>query len=598
MVIQRALLLHTSTIYRNTLLSRLYPSTQQQLTYYLNTTRQVATTMKQSSLGTFFGGKKGKKEDSQDDKVSRIPEVGLTKMKVSTNTPLSSSNSNKNKRVIESSDEEEKEETGAAITSPFPVQSESMVGKKHTRSPSSSASSSCTQLDESAEEEEKVVKEKKKVRATAKPKSKKAKIATTHRSTADEDLELIDTKDGKQVPYLELCKVFEAINGTTKRLEITALIRDFLVKVMRVDQEQLTHTVMLCITKIAPDHEGIELGIGESILIKSIAAATGKQVARVKQDRQQLGDLGMVVQRGKSTQNAMFKPKPLSVSKVFATFKEIALTSGSSSIQKKQRLITGLLAACSTTESKYIIRSLENRLRIGLAESTVQTALAHAAVIYEEKTSPDVISSDEYQRATESLKQVLSEYPIYSHVVDSIYKYGIGDVVNHCTLTPTLPVKPMLAKIEKAADDILKRFEDKPFTCEFKYDGERSQVHYVRENDGQTKCVIFSRNAENNTAKYPDIASSVAEVSCANFFICICIGWLIFSCSLIVSIFFACSFARKTSHRLFSIVRRWPGIRKVAKFGPSKHSVRVKERWTMRRISLLVSVALYSISCI
>ncbi|KAJ2384632.1 tRNA ligase, partial [Coemansia sp. RSA 2603] len=69
---------------------------------------------------------------------------------------------------------------------------------------------------------------------------------------------------------------------------------------------------------------------------------------------------------------------------------------------------------------------------------------------------------------------------------------------------------PMLAKIEKAANDILRRFEGKPFTCEFKYDGERSQIHYVADGN-DTKCVIFSRNAENNTVKYPDIASSVKE---------------------------------------------------------------------------------------
>ncbi|KAJ2771935.1 tRNA ligase, partial [Coemansia linderi] len=37
------------------------------------------------------------------------------------------------------------------------------------------------------------------------------------------------------------------------------------------------------------------------------------------------------------------------------------------------------------------------------------------------------------------------------------------------------------------------------------------QIHFVREDDGTTKCVIFSRNAENNTNKYPDIASSVKE---------------------------------------------------------------------------------------
>ncbi|KAJ2827462.1 ATP-dependent DNA ligase Cdc17, partial [Coemansia furcata] len=332
------------------------------------------------------------------------------------------------------------------------------------------ADESATDLDEDNEVPSATAKSSVKATKAKKPAAKKAKVGVEIAQL--DELELIDTKEGGQVPYLALCKVFEIIEGTSKRLEITAYIRDFLLQVMRVDQEQLTHTVMLCISKIAPDHEGIELGIGEAMLIKSIAVATGKQASRVKQEQQELGDLGLVVQRGKSGQRTMFKPKPLSISKVFTTFREIALTSGSSSAQKKQSLIVGLLASCS--------ESLEGRMRIGLAESTVQTALSQAALIYEkgDKGSADISPSD-FQAATESLKQILSEFPIYSNVIESIYKHGIRGVANHCMLTPTLPVKPMLAKIEKAADDVLRRFEGKPFTCEFKYDGERSQIHFV-----------------------------------------------------------------------------------------------------------------------
>ncbi|KAJ2793673.1 ATP-dependent DNA ligase Cdc17, partial [Coemansia helicoidea] len=277
----------------------------------------------------------------------------------------------------------------------------------------------------------------------------------------------------------------------------------------------LRDVVMACINKVAPDHEGIELGIGESILIKAIASATGRQAARIKQEHQELGDLGMVAQRCKTSQRTMFKPKPLSVTRVLQTFKEIAQTSGSSAVQKKSGLISGLLAACSTSsEAKFLIRALEGRLRIGLAESTVQVALAHAALMYE--TKRDDLEPEDLQKATDSLKQVLSEYPVYDSVIGKIYEYGIGDVANHCTLTPTLPVKPMLAKIEKAADDILRRFEGRPFTCEYKYDGERSQIHYVRDADGSERCVVFSRNAENNTAKYPDIAGSVSQFANAS----------------------------------------------------------------------------------
>ena len=61
----------------------------------------------------------------------------------------------------------------------------------------------------------------------------------------------------------------------------------------------------------------------------------------------------------------------------------------------KVDLINKMLAACVGTESKYLIRSLEGKLRIGLAERTVVLSLAHAFVQHEVEKSGKRLSKNE-----------------------------------------------------------------------------------------------------------------------------------------------------------------------------------------------------------
>jgi len=117
--------------------------------------------------------------------------------------------------------------------------------------------------------------------------------------------------------------------------------------------------------------------------------------------------------------------------------------------------------------------------------------------------------------AVEMLKQVYCACPSFDLVLPVLTTHGWKKLPEYCYLTPGVPVQPMLAHPTKRITDVLKRFEDIRFTCEWKYDGERAQVHKLPSGEIQ----VFSRNQENMTGKYPDLAKKLADVSSAETFI-------------------------------------------------------------------------------
>ncbi|MBW0518319.1 hypothetical protein O181_058034 [Austropuccinia psidii MF-1] len=140
----------------------------------------------------------------------------------------------------------------------------------------------------------------------------------------------VSWEKGKPIPYASLAHTFSLIDGTTKRLEIIKYLSQYLVQVISRTPTELLMVIYLCINRLCPDYEGIELGIGESLLIKAISSSMGRTMAQVKAEFQKVGDLGLVAQTSRSTQKTMFQPKLLTVRSVYQDLKAIATISGHS----------------------------------------------------------------------------------------------------------------------------------------------------------------------------------------------------------------------------------------------------------------------------
>jgi DNA ligase 1 len=127
--------------------------------------------------------------------------------------------------------------------------------------------------------------------------------------------------------------------------------------------------------------------------------------------------------------------------------------------------------------------------------------------------SPNKVDISDLTKAEEIVKGVFSELPSYDIVVPALLEGGWKNLREKCKLTPGVPLKPMLAKPTKSISEVLDRFENREFTCEYKYDGERAQIHFIPGKEGvkaQTK--IYSRNSEDMSKRYPDIVEQLPRI--------------------------------------------------------------------------------------
>lgn len=114
-----------------------------------------------------------------------------------------------------------------------------------------------------------------------------------------------------------------------------------------------------------------------------------------------------------------------------------------------------------------------------------------------------------WARGEELVKASYARHPDYNDLIPVLLEIGISEeLLVRCGLTLHIPLRPMLGSITRDLTEMLTKLQGRGFACEYKYDGQRAQVHC----DPNGKVSIFSRHLELMTDKYPDLVALVPSI--------------------------------------------------------------------------------------
>lgn len=208
----------------------------------------------------------------------------------------------------------------------------------------------------------------------------------------------------------------------------------------------------------------------------------------------------------------MGQPAPLTITGVYSTLVKLAAVSGKGSQAAKETHVKRLLVAARGEELRYLVRTLLQHLRIGAVRTTMLIALARAFVLRDTNTHPLPTEKEKrlevFARAEDTLKRCFARRPNYNDLVPALLSGGVDALPRVCGMALHVPLIPMLGSITRDLDEMLVKLRGREFTCEYKYDGQRAQIHC----DESGRVEIFSRHLELMTGKYPDLVALVPRV--------------------------------------------------------------------------------------
>ena len=274
---------------------------------------------------------------------------------------------------------------------------------------------------------------------------------------------------------------FEQLEHTRSRIKMYEIL-GMLVKETR--PAEMAIVAYLCEGRLLPAYTGLEIGVGERLVVSAIASAFGGTDQEIQRLFKRTGDLGDVAER-----LARRRTSNLTVTQMYRSLLSIARISGVDSVRRKTATLAALLLQASPRGARYIVRFVLGRLRLGVGITTLIEAAAR--------------TTEDSRNARATIERAYHLRSDIGLVLRTFKKGGIRDLARF-EVTPGNPVSMMLAERLPDVEAIIKRLGR--CAAESKIDGFRCQVHV-----DNSRVEIFSRNLERTTPMFPDIVRAIRK---------------------------------------------------------------------------------------
>ncbi|KAG8808636.1 hypothetical protein FRC18_004921, partial [Serendipita sp. 400] len=208
-------------------------------------------------------------------------------------------------------------------------------------------------------------------------------------------------------PYALLVHALQALSATRSRIAILSVLTNLFRILLAHDPKSVLPVLYLLSNTLGPAWEGIELGVGGSIISKVLQSTTAISSQAIKNLYKKYGDPGdvayyAVVGESSGLRPSVLRPHPpLLIQNLYEDLLNIACAKGEGRQKIRQAIVERLLLSAVGSswksnkdkrnvdlnshllgeEPRYLVRTLVQNLRVGAVRTTILSALARAIVL-------------------------------------------------------------------------------------------------------------------------------------------------------------------------------------------------------------------------